>query len=303
MTRIPSTNRSNRTWFCGIAMGAISTLAACGGPVPMEGETGGASGSHGSVGAGGISLSTNGSGSGGGATGTGSGGGSTCPNSVQALVRDFRGWDSSASDPGGAATKHPDFEPAVKTAEKGIAASTLGSDQRPVFGNTPGIQTVQSADTFEQWYHDHIADNINMRFEIALPLTPDPNDPASLMYNNQAYFPIDTQGWGNQGQTHNYSFTTEIHTTFTYKGGESFTFIGDDDVFVYVNNQQVIDLGGIHNAQTGTVNFDQQAATLGLTIGQTYNMDIFHAERHVTESHFRMQTKFECLTSYIIPIQ
>jgi fibro-slime domain-containing protein len=162
---------------------------------------------------------------------------------------------------------------------------------------------VQSADSFEQWYHDHIADNINMRFEIALPLTPDPNDPASLMYNNQAYFPIDTQGWGNQGQTHNYSFTTEIHTTFTYKGGESFTFIGDDDVFVYVNNQQVIDLGGIHNAQTGTVNFDQQAATLGLTIGQTYNMDIFHAERHVTESHFRMQTKFECLVSYIIPIQ
>jgi fibro-slime domain-containing protein len=124
-----------------------------------------------------------------------------------------------------------------------------------------------------------------------------------MVFDNQAFFPIDNQGFGNQGQTHNYSFTTEIHTTFTYKGGESFTFIGDDDVFVYVNNQQVIDLGGIHNAQTGTVNFDQLAATLGLTVGQTYNMDIFHAERHVTESHFRMQTKFECLTSYIIPIQ
>ena len=72
-------------------------------------------------------------------------------------------------------------------------------------------------------------------------------------------------------------------------------------MFVYVNNQQVIDLGGIHNAETGTVNFDAQAASLGLTVGQTYNMDIFHAERHVTESHFRMQTKFECLTSYVIP--
>ena len=72
-------------------------------------------------------------------------------------------------------------------------------------------------------------------------------------------------------------------------------------MFVYVNNQQVIDLGGIHSAETGTVNFDQQAATLGITKGQTYNMDIFHAERHITESHFRMETKFECLTSYIIP--
>ena len=301
MTRTPSTNRSNRTWFCGIATGAVSTLLACGGPVPVGSSLLLAgSGAQGSNAAGGIQLSTNGSGTGsGGSTGAGGGDGSTCPNSVLALIRDFRGWDSSDTDPGGAATKHSDFEPAVKTAEKGIAASTLGCDQRPVFGTTANIQTVASADSFEQWYHDHIADNINMRFEIALPLTPDPDplNPGGLVFDNQAFFPIDTQGFGNQGQTHNYSFTTEIHTTFTYKGGESFTFKGDDDVFVYVNNQQVIDLGGIHNAENQTVNFDQQ----GLTIGQTYPMDVFHAERHIVESHFRMQTKFECLTPIVIP--
>ena len=33
----------------------------------------------------------------------------------------------------------------------------------------------------------------------------------------------------------------------------------------------------------------------------TYNMDIFHAERHVTESHFRMETKFDCLVPIVIP--
>jgi fibro-slime domain-containing protein len=273
-----------------IAIGAASTLVACGGPVPYGVSLTKTSGPNGSAGA--INLSTNGSGT------AGAGGGNGCNNAVQAVIRDFRGWASSASDPGGAAPKHPDFEPAVKTAEKGIAASTLGSDQKPAFGNNP-VQTVTSADTFSQWYRD--VDGVNMRFPIPLQLTPDPNDPTSLTYNNQTYFPIDNQGWGNQGQTHNYSFTTEIHTTFTYKGGETFTFIGDDDVFVYVNNQQVIDLGGIHSAETGTVNFDQQAATLGITKGQTYNMDIFHAERHITESHFRMETKFECLTSYIIP--
>ncbi len=217
------------------------------------------------------------------------------------MIRDFRGWPSSASDPGGAADKHPDFEPAVKIAEKGIAASTLGSDQSPCSATPPASKPCRAQILSHSGTTTSTASTCGLKSRYRSRL--DPNDPSSLAYNNQAYFPIDNEGWGNQGQTHNYSFTTEIHTTFTYKGGETFTFIGDDDVFVYVNNQQVIDLGGIHNAETGTVNFDQQAATLGLTVGQTYNMDIFHAERHVTESHFRMETKFECLTSYIIPIQ
>jgi fibro-slime domain-containing protein len=69
---------------------------------------------------------------------------------------------------------------------------------------------------------------------------------------------------------------------------------------VFVNNQLAVDLGGIHSAETGTIDFDGQAAQFGITKGQTYNMDIFHAERHVTESHFRMETKFECLTSYVV---
>ena len=225
MTRIPITSRLHQASLLVIAIGAASTLVACGGPVPYGVSLTKTSGPNGSAGA--INLSTNGSGT------AGAGGGNGCNNAVQAVIRDFRGWASSASDPGGAAPKHPDFEPAVKTAEKGIAASTLGSDQKPAFGNNP-VQTVTSADTFSQWYRD--VDCVNMRFPIPLQLTPDPNDPTSLTYNNQTYFPIDNQGWGNQGQTHNYSFTTEIHTTFTYKGGETFTFIGDDDVFVYVNN-------------------------------------------------------------------
>jgi fibro-slime domain-containing protein len=103
------------------------------------------------------------------------------------------------------------------------------------------------------------------------------------------------------GQTHNYAFTTEIHTSFTYKGGEIFSFQGDDDVFTYVDNKLVIDLGGVHTVQSATIDFDKYADILGLVKGQTYNMDIFHAERHTTQSNFKMQTKFDCLVSRIIP--
>jgi len=294
MTNLPNPSRLNFTRLLVLAIGAAFTALACTGPEPLGGVQAGGSGSHGPNPGGGINLNP---GSGGGSIATGGAGGD-CQNQVIAVIRDFRGWDSQASDPGGAATKHPDFEPAVKTAEKGIAAAALGSDQKPVFGNTAGIQTVTSADTFSQWYRD--TDGVNMHFEINLPLTPDPLVVGGMVFDNEAFFPIDNQGWGNQGQTHNYSFTTEIHTQFVYKGGEKFTFKGDDDVFVFVNNQLAVDLGGIHNAETGTIDFDGQAAQFGITKGQTYNMDIFHAERHVTESHFRMETKFECLTSYVV---
>ena len=283
-------SRLHRTWLIAFAMGAASTLLACSGPVPLGSSLVGGSGANGPNPSGGIDLSTHGSGAGStGSTGAGGAGGD-CPNYVIAVIRDFRGWVGPNGEP-----KHPDFEPGVGHYgdDLGLVDTTLGSDKKPVYAPAGATLTVSGADSFNQWYRD--TDGVNMRFEIQLPLTPDAS--GSMVFNNQAFFPIDNQGFGNQGQTHNYSFSTEIHTTFIYRGGETFTFTGDDDVFVFVNNQRVIDLGGIHIAENKLVSFDQQ----GLTVGQTYPMDIFHAERHVVASHFRMETKFECLTPIVIP--
>ena len=293
MTRTPSTNRSNRTWFCGIAVGAVCTLLACSGPDPIgSSEIGGSSGSHGPNGGGGIDLSTSPSGTGTGGD-TGSGDGATCSNVLAVVFRDFR----CADDTTGA--RHPDFEQPNIVQDKGIVEAALGTDHKPVYAHgSTNTQTVQSNDTFSQWYRD--TDGVNKRIESSLTLTPSTADPGVNIYDSSAFFPIDGKGWGNQqcqGGQHNYSFTTEIHTTFTYKGGETFKFTGDDDVFAFVNNQQIIDLGGIHAALSATVSMDAQ----GLTVGQTYPMDIFHAERHVVQSNFRMETRFDCLTSYIIP--
>ena len=195
---------------------------------------------------------------------------------LTAIFRDFK-------------TEHPDFEKALGD-DRGLAQTDLGSDHKPVYAPSGATGTVSGKTSFDQWYRDTA--NVNIHIEQPLPLTEAPV--GTFTFDNQAFFPLDNLGWGNEGDPHNFHFTTEIHGTFTYKGGESFSFTGDDDVFVFVNNKLALDLGGIHGAETAMIDFDASAATLGITKGQTYRLDVFHAERHTSESHFRMVTTIDC---------
>jgi fibro-slime domain-containing protein len=61
-----------------------------------------------------------------------------------------------------------------------------------------------------------------------------------------------------------------------------------------------LDLGGVHSAQQGTIDFDAQATQLGITRGNSYALDVFHAERHTTESNFRIETTIPCLIAVTI---
>jgi fibro-slime domain-containing protein len=111
-------------------------------------------------------------------------------------------------------------------------------------------------------------------------------------YNNQTFFRLDGKGWGNQpsGSGHNFGFTMEIHTFFTYTGGEIFRFTGDDDVWAFINGQLAMDIGGVHVAKSDSIILDNEAARLNLEIGKTYPFDFFYAERHTTASTIRITT-------------
>jgi fibro-slime domain-containing protein len=233
-------------------------------------------------------------GSSGGGGGNG-GGGSTgnAPSQCEGLygvIRDFKMGTTSGG--------HPDFEKPTPRDDKGIVSATLGSDGKPVYaaGDSGTTRTTSGKANFDKWYND--VTDVNQAFLLRLHFVPNGTNVITFgaTAGNQpplvdvSYFPIDNLGWGNQNQPHNFSFTTEIHTSFSYNGGETFTFQGDDDVFVFINGKLVIDLGGIHLQETATVNLDAQAEALGLTKGQIYDLAVFGAERHTSQSNFRIDT-------------
>lgn len=199
-----------------------------------------------------------------------------------------------------------------------IVLPDLGDDGKPVYneaaarstGETfegqPRTTTTHGKRYFDMWYHDAPPYNVTLTRELTLTdlgngLSGYDSLVSGVPYSDgsgggtlgtaKQFFPINGDGFGDTpGQAHNYHFTTELHTVFTYRGGETFTFTGDDDVFVFVNRKIVINMGGVRFRGRQSVALDEVAQRLGLVIGQSYPLDLFSAERRTPESNLRFET-------------
>jgi fibro-slime domain-containing protein len=178
---------------------------------------------------------------------------------------------------------HPDFQGAIAR-DAGIVGATIGADRKPVYTGGAGTRTTSGAANFSQWYNDAPGVNISMPFDLILTDL----GAGVYRYEDTSFFPIDGLLLGNEGRRHNYHFTLELHGRFTYQPGQTFSCFADDNLFVFINDQRVINLGGVRPTQRAAVDLD----TLGLTAGQDYAFDLFFAERRTIWSTFQMQTSF-----------
>lgn len=204
---------------------------------------------------------------------------------------------------------HPDFENTYNGQYPlitGMVKTTLGADGTPQLSrssNIPAQWRVQSTNSFYQWFHN--VDGVNLSDKYTITLTDTDGDGIykfeASIHNGKSFFPIDNQMFGNQRRNHNFHFTYEVHSKFTYSDPSDrdpmvFNFSGDDDVWVFINNQLVVDLGGVHSEKTASVNVDAIASSLGLQPGKTYNFDFFFCERHTTQSNCTISTSIQFLS-------
>lgn len=155
---------------------------------------------------------------------------------------------------------------------------------------------VTSSDTFDQWYRDELDVNLSMGHTLRLHRNID----GVYEYLDDEFYPIDDRLLGNQNRIHNNDFTFEATFSFIYEACQEqfFELYGKDDIYLFIDNQLVIDSGGILTGRPQTIELDR----LNLSDGRAYQVKLFYANRNARLSKLNIRTNIELEAHQIPPV-
>lgn len=209
------------------------------------------------------------------------------------------------------------------------ALATIIDSNFPVRKETRG--TGNNTYTYYTFDSTNGNDNIYFTKSDATTFTKDDDGKLELNYGNSSkavkagynstkgFFPFDNSEY-NHGKAKDLGFGMKLNIKFTLgEGGkingndQVFDFSGDDDLWVYIDNQLVLDLGGDHSKTTGQINFASGNVTLdpgaNTTLSSTRNgnissiinktdtetvhtMTLYYLERGMHESNLKFGFSF-----------
>ncbi|MBR1930361.1 MAG: fibro-slime domain-containing protein, partial [Lachnospiraceae bacterium] len=107
---------------------------------------------------------------------------------------------------------------------------------------------------------------------------------------------------GGEAVPHNFHYALRSESEFHYDESADlyFTFLGDDDVYLFINGKLALDIGGAHLAATKTIHLNDMKEQLGLESGNHYTFDFFYLERHTEFSNFYIETNIQLLGAGIL---
>ncbi|MGL1901214.1 MAG: fibro-slime domain-containing protein [Fibrobacterales bacterium] len=209
------------------------------------------------------------------------------------------------------------IERPVHEASTGMVKGTLSSDGLPVLATN--VCTNSTIGTW--WSKTGAAKNVELAF------THTGDNVYSFRTAGEGFFPLDGCIDGGSemdiiadtliigktcavsGASRNYGFSAHLTREFYYveNGAEdqNFSFSGDDDVFVFINDQLILDIGGVHKPVTGQFNLKGAVAYINnlsvnrndsIKTGDIVKFDLFIAERRKTGSQVDIMINIPCLT-------